>query len=161
MFSNTEYFIVLHDVIDNLEYVFNTSPFLKEEALDAYHKVFRIVTKDITNKIVSYNILDEKCEIFVTEDIVSKGWLWNSNITKKILIFKMRLVPCYRKRILNHDESDVEEITNENENENEKDKEKSVKYGLGYANTLLFPTWRDEFRRELENKFKQMELSEE
>ncbi len=150
MFS-TEYFIILHDIIDNIDYVFNTSPVTKEEALDAYHKVFRIVTKNITNKTVSYNIENEKCEVFVTEDYVSRGWLWNSNMSKKSLIYKMRLLPCYRKRI--QEDSDVEESDKPSNTKN-------ITYGLGYANTILFPTWREQFKEELEKKFKQMEILE-
>lgn len=155
MFS-TEYFIVLHDIIDDIQYVFNTTPVSKEEGFDAYHKVFRIVTKNITNKTVSYNIENEECEVFVTEDVISKGWLWNSSITRKNVIYKMRLMPCYRKRI--QDDTDVEnDITDSNAKDSNTE---GFTYGLGYANTLLFPTWRDQFKEELEKKFKQMEILE-
>jgi hypothetical protein len=85
-------------IVDNLndeEYIYSDEIDISLETA-ALSLVDKLKHKVLTN--VEYNICENKCEIFVNEDIVERGWVWNSkNKTRKIL-YKLSYIPVFSVR---------------------------------------------------------------
>jgi hypothetical protein len=45
------------------------------------------------NKSYRYTISDDLCEIFYDCDIVKPGWIWNTNSTKKTIMYTLTKIP--------------------------------------------------------------------
>ena len=45
------------------------------------------------DKSYKYTISDDLCEIFYECDIVKPGWIWNTNATKKTIIYTLTKIP--------------------------------------------------------------------
>ena len=45
------------------------------------------------DKSYKYTITDDLCEIFYECDIVKPGWIWNTNVTNKTIIYTLTKIP--------------------------------------------------------------------
>lgn len=42
-----------------------------------------------------YNIHEDKCEIFINEQVIERGWVWNSKNTTKKILYKLSYIPIF------------------------------------------------------------------
>jgi len=42
-----------------------------------------------------YNIHEDKCEIFINEQVIERGWVWNSKNTTKKILYKLSYLPIF------------------------------------------------------------------
>jgi len=85
-------------IVDNLndeEYIYSNglTISLEQAAISLVYKLKDTKWSLLQN--VEYNICEDKCEIFINEQIIERGWVWNSkNMTKKIL-YKLSYISLF------------------------------------------------------------------
>jgi len=101
--------IHIKDIINNKEFIYNTDYNLEYGFLKCFES---IVKKDLNiKKNVKYAIYENYCEIYYDEEIVKKGWVWNSQNIEKHIIYILRYIPIYQENIkTNVDNKEVEAI---------------------------------------------------
>lgn len=85
-------------IVDNLndeEYIYSNglTISLQQAAISLVDKLKDTKWSLLQN--VEYNICEDKCEIFINEQVIERGWVWNSkNMTKKIL-YKLSYISLF------------------------------------------------------------------
>lgn len=41
-----------------------------------------------------YTLCEDKCEIFINEEVIQRGWVWNSKNTTKKILYELSYIPC-------------------------------------------------------------------
>lgn len=82
-------------IVDNLndeEYIYSNDidMSLERAAISLVDKLKHKVLKN-----VEYNICENKCEIFINEQIIERGWVWNSKNTSKKILYKLSYMPVF------------------------------------------------------------------
>lgn len=89
-------FILIKDILNNKEFIYTDNNF--DEAVN-YLKI----TYNLDN--VNFSIHEQFCEIFREEQVINKGWIWNSTESNKEVIFVLSLIP-----VLNNNNPHIEQI---------------------------------------------------
>lgn len=89
-------FILIKDILNNKEFIYTDNNF--DEAVN-YLKI----TYNLDN--VNFTIHEQFCEIFREEQVINKGWIWNSTESNKEVIFVLSLIP-----VLNNNNPHIEQI---------------------------------------------------
>lgn len=89
-------FILIKDILNNKEFIYTGNNF--DEAVN-YLKI----TYNLDN--VNFSIHEQFCEIFREEQVINKGWIWNSTESNKEVIFVLSLIP-----VLNNNNPHIEQI---------------------------------------------------
>lgn len=134
---------------------------------------------------IDINIHDTYAEIIYTSETLTKGWIYNSNVISKQVAVLVQCLPVLNTPPTSNSVAcqtefeDVREYTvtlpveYPNTDDNFSFESDTVELSCdthyqsllpgtpsytGYANTLLFPTWRDQFTIELKQKLAQPNL---
>jgi hypothetical protein len=85
-------------IVDNL----NDKQYIYSNGLDiSLEEAAKSLVEELKNtnwsllQNVEYNILDNTCEIFVNEQIIERGWVWNSKNTTRKLLYKLSYIPLF------------------------------------------------------------------
>lgn len=169
------YLFLIKDFIQHTEHVFNHIPVVAADV--------QVELQECCNKIlnqfnhlpnISVSIKPTYAEIIYSTETVSKGWIWNSNESTQQVACLVQSIPVLHYT----DTSSIACQTDTNCQVNDPSEIIQFNYqepsimldynpttysipsynGNGYANTLLFPTWRDQFTVELKQKLAQPNL---
>lgn len=100
--------IHIKDIVNNKEFIYNTDYNLEYGFLKCFES---IVKKDLNiKKDVKYAIYENYCEIYYDEEIVNKGWVWNSKNIEKHIIYILRYIPIYEENIKINVDKEVDAI---------------------------------------------------
>lgn len=87
----TVYFVLIRDVKNNKEYIYNNHPVKLEKAKNFFKDFIEYQqTKEVVNYM--YEIHDKYCELFRETVEVEKGWIWNGENKSKDVSFILTLV---------------------------------------------------------------------
>ena len=85
--------IHIKDIINNKEFIYNTQYNLDSGFLKCYESILK---NDLNIKEnIKYAIYENYCEIFYDEEIIKRGWVWNSTNLRKNIIYILRYIPIY------------------------------------------------------------------
>jgi hypothetical protein len=148
------------DKLNDKEYIYSNG--LEISLQQAANSLVNKLT-DIGDSIVEYNIHEDKCEIFINEQVIERGWVWNSkNTTKKILyklsyisVFNVEQKPKQNEQSVQTEENIImktndkctstKKLYNQNIDINfdnffeAGDLDCQINFGLGYANNTFDP----------------------
>ena len=87
-------FVLLKDLVNDKEMIINNYP-LQPSQIPTFFKDFceKLVQKE--THLEGYIIHEDYCEVYQNKEEVSKGWVWNSKHTQKMIVYILRLVPLY------------------------------------------------------------------
>jgi hypothetical protein len=89
--------IRIKDIINNKEFVYNTEYNLESGFLKCFKSIMK--NDNINDKEnVNYAIYENHCEIFYEEEIIKKGWVWNSTKQQKNIIYILTYIPIYSEK---------------------------------------------------------------
>lgn len=89
--------IRIKDIINNKEFVYNTEYNLESGFLKCFESIIK--NDNINDKEnVNYAIYENHCEIFYDEEIIKKGWVWNSTKQQKNIIYILTYIPIYSEK---------------------------------------------------------------
>ena len=77
-------FILIKDILNNKEFIYTGNNF--DEAINYLKNTYNLDN-------VNFSIHDQFCEIFREQQILNKGWIWNSTESNKEVIFILSLIP--------------------------------------------------------------------
>lgn len=147
------------DKLNDKEYIYSNG--LEISLQQAANSLVNKLTD--TYSTVEYNICEDKCEIFINEQVIERGWVWNSkNTTKKILyklsyisVFNVEQKPKQKEQSVQTEENiimqtndkcrPVKKLYNQNIDINfdnffeVDDLDYQIDFGLGYANNTFDP----------------------
>lgn len=107
------YNILVHDLLNKYKFVYNTSPI----KLDQLYNMFDIILSEIykstsINELhVSY-INETECDIYIYKEEIKEGWIWNSYVPEKKILFKIEAIACINLDYLFQEKSCQTEIMN-------------------------------------------------
>lgn len=144
------YFIRVHDVVKNQEYVFNRHPVEKTQVHDLFQRVFEHVLSQQmpdSKQSLSLSTYDSHCEIYEEKTVHQAGWVWSSESKVKQVVYFVSLLPllCDVEHARTA-ESQTEPCIDEEEPE-----ETHFTVGTGYARQFF--GWQDSLYDELQIKF--------
>lgn len=79
--------ILIKDIINNKEFIYST------ESSHSFDNCISYLKNTYKLENVNYSIHDTFCEIFLENETLQKGWIWNSTETTKQVIYILSLVP--------------------------------------------------------------------
>jgi hypothetical protein len=82
------------DKLNDKEYIYSNG--LEISLQQAANSLVNKLT-DTKSNVVEYNIHEDKCEIFTNEQVIERGWVWNSKNTTKKILYKLSYLPIYFK----------------------------------------------------------------
>ena len=111
--------VYIKENVENKEYIYTKELNMESSFIKCYEWLSCQYRQKNPNMNIDlrYKIQDDTCEIFYEEMVTEKGWVWNSNSTKRVVMYTLRKLPVLLvipKRV----------ITNETQTENEKENEK-------------------------------------
>jgi hypothetical protein len=89
------YTVLVYDYINKCHLIYDTRP-LSDDNL---YKIIDLILKNIKDSFnseeihVSY-INENECEVYVYKENISKGWIWNSYVPEKKLLYKLQPIGC-------------------------------------------------------------------
>jgi hypothetical protein len=90
------YFVLVKDIRNNTEFVFNAVPVDAQEASNMFDDVFEHVKLTNPNSCtLSLTKQESYCEIINTFENNVSGWLWNSNKSSPQIVYTLRRIPCF------------------------------------------------------------------
>lgn len=130
------YLIEKKDIRENKTEIVGNTPILKSDALMYFNKIFEKIQLEDEKNILKmvYDQTKNSCDIFIEQELINKGWVWNSIELVKKTLFKLSLVE------LNETFLDTKVINNKNN------------YNYGYASHCFSPEWKTQFVEELKYK---------
>lgn len=191
----TQFLLLVKNFVEHTDSIYNIHPINEHDIKDALERCCKnLMENNMTiSKLqnVNINVYDTYAEIVYTTETISKGWIYNSNVTTKQVAVLVQSVPVTEQTSAAHVSVACQTITPEEStvlyshvplfsvedpNTNTHDYSDDLfgqksnpieissiiksptltpKLYTGYANTLLFPTWRDQFAIELKQKLVQ------
>jgi len=79
--------ILIKDIINNKESIYNTN------FSNSFHDCIQYLKNTCQLDNINYSIHNTFCEIFIENQILQKGWIWNSTETTKQVIYILSFVP--------------------------------------------------------------------
>ena len=80
------------DKLNDKEYIYSNG--LEISLQQAANSLVNKLT-DAKWSTAEYNIHEDKCEIFINEQIIERGWVWNSKNTTKKILYKLSYIPIF------------------------------------------------------------------
>jgi hypothetical protein len=93
--------ILIKDIINNKEFVYNSNSF--ENCIEYLKNTFGL-------KNVNHSIHDTFCEIFLENETIQKGWIWNSTEMTKQVVYILSFVPFLNNNT-NETETETETVS--------------------------------------------------
>lgn len=87
------YNILVNDCVNKCKFIYNIKPVLEDELFN----IFDIILQEINDTMplqelhVCY-ISETECDIYIYKEHVSKGWVWNSYIPEKQILYKLETI---------------------------------------------------------------------
>ena len=96
-------FILIKDILNNKDFIYNT------QLIDGnnFDEAINYLKNTYNLDNVNFSIHDQFCEIFREQQILNKGWIWNSTESNKEVVFLLSLIPVLN--IHNHN-SKIEQV---------------------------------------------------
>ena len=79
--------ILIKDIINNKESIYNTN------FSNSFHDCIQYLKNTCQLDNINYSIHNTFCEIFIENQTLQKGWIWNSTETTKQVIYILSFVP--------------------------------------------------------------------
>jgi hypothetical protein len=80
------------DKLNDKEYIYSNG--LEISLQQAANSLVNKLT-DAKWSTAEYNIHEDKCEIFINEQVTERGWVWNSKNTTKKILYKLSYIPIF------------------------------------------------------------------
>jgi hypothetical protein len=80
------------DKLNDKEYIYSNG--LEISLQQAANSLVNKLT-DAKWSTAEYNIHEDKCEIFINEQVIERGWVWNSKNTTKKILYKLSYIPIF------------------------------------------------------------------
>lgn len=82
-------FILIKDILNNKDFIYNT------QLIDGnnFDEAINYLKNTYNLDNVNFSIHDQFCEIFREQQILNKGWIWNSTESNKEVIFVLSTIP--------------------------------------------------------------------
>lgn len=93
MHNSNQKLIHIKDIINNKEFIYDTECNLESGFFKCFESIVK--TEDV-KEYVKYAIYDNYCEIYYEEEIIKKGWVWNSKKIQKHIIYILTYIPIYK-----------------------------------------------------------------
>lgn len=79
--------ILIKDIINNKQFIYNT------ESANSFNNCIEYLKNTYQLENTKYSTHDTFCEIFVENETLQKGWIWNSTETNKQVLYILSFVP--------------------------------------------------------------------
>ena len=87
----TYYLLLVTDNIKNINYIYENNIFLSKNIFSQFEEFIKDLMDNYTDGHIQHEIHNDICKVYSLSD-VQNGWIWNSKITKKTLIFELSLI---------------------------------------------------------------------
>lgn len=143
--TEKSYLIELFDITTQKKSIIQTEPFLLNESPNYFNQVLEKlnkkfvdtnnITETVNNQILQLNISMDKmyAQIYVTQENVERGWIWNSTNSSKNILFELTLIELDNQFFEYNHHSNCD-------------------FGYGYAKNCFAPDWKSSFIDELNYK---------
>lgn len=102
--TSTKFYLLVKDVVENTDYIFDERPVTKNELEQAFKSCF--VMLQLINPNLQIHTHDLYCECFETVNSLNKGWIWNSTELKTQVCYIIRAIQI-RDLIVNSDTESI------------------------------------------------------
>lgn len=172
----THYFLLVKEVLKNIEYIWNTTPVPDTDLADSLKRVSTELKSDVN---LTVNLHNRYAEVIREETLVNFGMLWNTSQHIQEVLYVVSAIPIksvpksvtvetQTEASTESDiESDIESVeydiesadadadaeSTESTESTESNEQVTRPFYIssGYSNNILFP-WNDNFKIELEEK---------
>ena len=100
------YALLVSDKLNKTTYVYDNVVFHKSKSISQFEDFIKNVVDSFPNETIHQDITTVTCKIYSVKSELQEGWIWNSESTKKKLMYDLSLVPIY-KDYHNSDNSDI------------------------------------------------------
>jgi hypothetical protein len=158
--SCKKYLLLVKDYVSHTESIFNNTPIIQEQLKRSIDDCCKSLIQTHPNVSVQINAYDTYAEVICTSKVEAKGWIWNSTVDTKQVVYLVQAISLIDSTPHTHvtlnnvacqtDFTDtivmplIETLdTGDHCEQYNLINLNKTSFGTGYANTLLFPTWRD------------------
>jgi hypothetical protein len=86
-----KYIMMIHNLTNDSKYIYKLKECYKRSFRDTFNEIYNSLK--VSNTSIDLTIFDDRCEIFEDTNYIKRGWVWNTNSTKRKLLFIITPLP--------------------------------------------------------------------